>query len=79
MNDGWHEHFVIPGDLSSDVERAHGSFLHVIGTGNLLLDVGVRLSPDETQHGYSFFDPASNIFDGTDQARAAILCAALSG
>lgn len=78
VDDGWHEHFVIPGDLSSDVERAHGSYLHVLSLGNDILDVGLRLSPEDTQHGYTSFSPDSNIFDGTDPLGAAILCAVLA-
>jgi hypothetical protein len=78
VNDGWHEHFVIPGDLNSDVERAHGSFLHVISLGNVILDVGIRFEPSDTGHGYTFGTAASNIFDGTDPVREAELCAALA-
>jgi len=29
----WHEHFVVPGDLSSDVEVSHGNYVRVIGLG----------------------------------------------
>jgi hypothetical protein len=76
VNDGWHEHFVIPGDLSSDVEAAHGSFLRVLGLGNDILDVGIYL-PD-AHHGYTSITDESNIFDGTDPAGAAALCAVLS-
>ncbi len=76
VNDGWHEHFVIPGDMSSDVEAAHGSFLRVLGLGNDILDVGIYL-PD-AHHGYTSITDESNIFDGTDPAGAAALCAVLS-
>jgi hypothetical protein len=71
-NDGWHEHFVIPGDLDSDSERAHGSFLHVIAFGNVILDVGLYL-PDGTNDGYTQVP-----FDGTDPEAEAKLCAALA-
>ena len=78
INDGWHEEFVIPGDVSSDVERAHGSFLRVLGLGNAVLDTGVYLYPGDTHHGYTSITADSNIFDGTDPAGAAALCAALA-
>jgi hypothetical protein len=71
-NDGWHEHFVIPGDLDSDSERAHGSFLHVISFGNVILEVGLYL-PDGTHDGYKRVP-----FDGTDPEAEAKLCAALA-
>ncbi len=45
---------------------------------NTILDVGLRLSNDETVFGYTFGDASSNIFDGTDPARAAILWDALA-
>jgi hypothetical protein len=78
VNDGWHEHFVIPGDLFSDVERAHGSFLRILSFGNVILEVGLFLSPEEVHHGYSSLDGPSNIFDGTDPVGAAKLCDALA-
>lgn len=76
-SDGWHEHFVVPGDFDSDVERAHGSFLHVF-LGNVILDVGIRLEPTDVGHGYMFGTAESNIFDGTDPFREAELCSALT-
>jgi hypothetical protein len=78
VNDGWHEHFVIPGDLDSDVERAHGSFLHVISLGNVILDVGIRLEPSDTGHGYFLGENGAAFFEGTDPVKEAILCAALA-
>jgi hypothetical protein len=31
----WHEHFVVPGDLSSDVEVSHGNYVRIIGLGSI--------------------------------------------
>ncbi len=77
-DDGWHEHFVVPGDLSSDVEQAHGSFLHVKSVGSTILDTGFQLSPGDIRNGHEFGTPDAFLFDGTDPAREAVLCAALT-
>ena len=73
VNDGWHEHFLVPGDLASDAEAAHGSFLRVTSLGNVILDAGVYL-PGDVHHGYTTITTESNIFDGTDPTGAAALC-----
>ena len=36
----WHEQFVIPGDLVSDVEVSHGNYVRVIGLGAIGMDSG---------------------------------------
>ncbi len=36
----WHEHFMIPGDLSSAVEVSHGNFIRVVGLGAIGADSG---------------------------------------
>jgi len=56
----WHETFLVPGDLSSDSEVAHGSFLRVPALGAGFHDSGIYL-PDGTQHGQTSF---------TDEAKA---------
>jgi len=59
VDDNWHETFLVPGDLSSDSEVAHGSFLRVpkLGAGFHESGIGMR---DGTQHGHldSFTDEA---------------------
>ena len=58
-DDNWHETFLVPGDLSSDSEVSHGSFLRVpaLGAGFHESGIGMR---DGTQHGHldSFTDEA---------------------
>lgn len=63
----WHETFLVPGDLSSDSEVIHGSFLRipVLGVGFHASGIGMA---DGTDHGYF------NSF--TDEAKAR-LCEAL--
>jgi hypothetical protein len=48
----WHEHFVIPGDLSSDVEVSHGSFIRVFGLGAIGADSGT-FKADGTFRGHA--------------------------
>jgi hypothetical protein len=56
---GYHEHFLVPGDLSSDSEVAHGDFTRVSGMGADFRDVGVYFA-DGTHHGLaSFTDDAA--------------------
>ena len=59
VDDNWHETFLVPGDLSSDSEVSHGSFLRVpaLGAGFHESGIGMR---DGTQHGHldSFTDEA---------------------
>lgn len=57
-NDGWHETFLVPGDLSSDSEVAHGDFLRISGMGAGFRDVGIYL-PDGTHHGLASFTDAA--------------------
>ena len=45
---------LVPGDLSSDSEVAHGDFLHISGMGAGFRDVGIYL-PDGTRDGLAFF------------------------
>jgi hypothetical protein len=56
---GWHETFLVPGDLSSDSEVDHGSFLRVpaLGAGFHESGIGMR---DGTERGHlnSFTDEA---------------------
>jgi hypothetical protein len=66
-NDGWHETFLVPGDLSSDSEVAHGDFLRISGMGADFRDVGIY-GPEGTHHGLASF---------TDEATAR-LCAMLT-
>jgi hypothetical protein len=66
-NDGWHETFLVPGDLSSDSVVAHGNFLRISGMGADFRDVGIY-GPEGTHHGLASF---------TDEA-AARLCALLA-
>ena len=66
-NDGWHETFLVPGDLSSDSVVARGNFLRISGMGADFRDVGIYL-PDGTHHGLASF---------TDEATAR-LCALLA-
>ena len=49
-NFSWDENFVVPGDLSSDVETAQGSQFRVQGLGAVFIDSG-RYLPDGTHHG----------------------------
>jgi len=63
----WHETFLVPGDLSSDSEVVHGSFLRVPALGAEFHDSGIGL-PDGTTHGHTSF---------TDAAKAQ-LCALLT-
>ena len=58
-DDGWHETFLVPGDLSSDSEVAHGDFLRISGFGSELRDVGIYL-PDGTHHGLASFSDEAN-------------------
>ncbi len=48
----WHEHFVIPGDLSSDVEVSHGSYIRVVGLGAIGADSGT-FKADGTFRGHA--------------------------
>lgn len=48
----WHERFVIPGDLSSDVEVTHGNFIRVTGLGSIGMDAGI-FNVDGTFRGLS--------------------------
>lgn len=66
-NDGWHETFLVPGDLSSDSVVAHGNFLRISGMGAEFRDVGIY-GPEGTHHGLASF---------TDEATAR-LCALLA-
>ena len=66
-NQGWHETFLVPGDLSSDSVVDHGNFLRISGMGADFRDVGIYM-PDGTHHGLASF---------TDEA-AARLCALLA-
>jgi hypothetical protein len=59
-DDSHREVFLVPGDLSSDVEVAHGGFLRVPALGAGFHDSGIYL-PDGTQHGHTSF---------TDEAKA---------
>jgi hypothetical protein len=63
----WHETFLVPGDLSSDSEVSHGSFLRVPALGADFHDSGINM-PDGTHHGHTSF---------TDAAKAQ-LCALLT-
>jgi hypothetical protein len=60
VDDSWHETFLVPGDLSSDSEVAHGSFLRVPALGGGFHDSGIYL-PDGTHHGPTSY---------TDEAKA---------
>ena len=51
-NFSWDENFVVPGDLSSDVETSQGSQFRVQGLGAVFIDSG-RYLPDGTHHGYA--------------------------
>jgi hypothetical protein len=66
-NDGWHETFLVPGDLSSDSVVARGNFLRISGMGADFRDVGIY-GPEGTHHG---------LFSFTDEATAR-LCAMLT-
>jgi hypothetical protein len=48
----WHEHFVIPGDLSSDIEVSHGNFIRVVGLGAIGADSGT-FKADGTFRGHA--------------------------
>jgi hypothetical protein len=48
----WHEQFVVPGDLSSDVETSHGNYIRVTGFGSIGMDSGT-FKPDGTFRGVS--------------------------
>jgi hypothetical protein len=63
----WHETFLVPGDLSSDSEVIHGSFLRIPALGVGFHASGIGMA-DGTDHGYF------NSF--TDEAKAQ-LCEAL--
>ena len=55
----WHETFLVPGDLSSDSEVAHGSFLRVPALGAGFHESGIGMA-DGTDRGHfdSFTDEA---------------------
>jgi hypothetical protein len=55
----WHETFLVPGDLSSDSEVIHGSFLRIPALGVGFHASGIGMA-DGTDHGYfnSFTDEA---------------------
>jgi hypothetical protein len=36
----WHEHFVVPGDLSSGIEVSHGNYIRIEGLGAIGMDSG---------------------------------------
>jgi hypothetical protein len=59
VDDSWHETFLVPGDLSSDSEVSHGSFLRVPALGAGFHESGIGMA-DGTQHGHlnSFTDEA---------------------
>ena len=58
-NSGWHETFLVPGDLSSDSEVAHRNFVRISGMGADMRDVGHYLFPEGTHHGlFTFTDEA---------------------
>jgi hypothetical protein len=48
----WHEHFVVPGDLSSDVEVSHGNYIRVEGLGAIGMDSGT-FKADGTFRGHA--------------------------
>jgi hypothetical protein len=48
----WHEEFVVPGDVSSSVERSHGTFIRVVGLGAIGMDAGT-FKPDGTFRGHA--------------------------
>jgi hypothetical protein len=48
----WHEHFVVPGDLSSDVEVSHGNYVRVVGLGAIGMDSGT-FKADGTFRGHA--------------------------
>ena len=56
---GYHETFLVPGDLSSDSEVSHGSFLRVPALGAGFHESGIGMA-DGTDHGHldSFTDEA---------------------
>jgi hypothetical protein len=58
-DDSWHETFLVPGDLSSDSEVNHGSFLRIPALGADLHESGIGMA-DGTEHGHlnSFTDEA---------------------
>ncbi|HZM72410.1 MAG TPA: hypothetical protein VFC71_03455 [Candidatus Polarisedimenticolia bacterium] len=55
----WHETFLVPGDLSSDSEVVHGSFLRIPALGAAFHENGIGTA-DGTDHGHlnSFTDEA---------------------
>jgi hypothetical protein len=59
VDDNWHETFLVPGDLSSDSEVNHGSFLRVPALGAEFHESGIGMA-DGTDHGHlnSFSDEA---------------------
>jgi hypothetical protein len=67
VDDSWHETFLVPGDLSSDSEVSHGSFLRVPALGAGFHESGIGMA-DGTERGHL------NSF--TDEAKAE-LCALL--
>jgi hypothetical protein len=63
----WHEHFPIPGDLSSDVEVSHGNYVRVVGLGAIGLASGT-FKADGSFRGFDGEDPPE---------KDSILCALL--
>ncbi len=59
VDNSWHETFLVPGDLSSDSEVSHGSFLRVPALGAGFHESGIGMA-DGTEHGHlnSFTDAA---------------------
>jgi len=57
-DDGWHETFLVPGDLSSDSEVAHGGFLRVPALGADFHDAGIYMA-DGTHYGHTSFSDAA--------------------
>jgi len=59
VDQSWHETFLVPGDLSSDSEVSHGSFLRVPALGAGFHESGIGMA-DGTAHGHldSFTDEA---------------------
>lgn len=59
IDQSWDENFLIPGDLSSDVEVTQGNFIRIQGLGGRFIESG-RYLADGTFHGYtSAFTDAS--------------------
>ena len=59
VDQSWHETFLVPGDLSSDSEVSHGSFLRIPALGSGVHESGIGMR-DGTQRGHldSFTDEA---------------------